>query len=148
MGDKKYHLVTPGDTIVRIAQRYDVPTCNVLSQHGQLLDPYRLRYWQEVVIHPRSTQRPTSHSVVPGETADRIAQQHKISLSHLQLFNPAVNWSGLYQGQIIALPGEQQIEERTQQIYASVIDKIRNCKNDTDCLMSQLPEIHEVLNSI
>lgn len=148
MEGKKYHLVTPGDTIVEIAQRYDVPTCNVLSPHGQLLDPYKLRYWQEVAIHPRSTQRSTSHSVVPGETADRIASQHKISLSHLQLVNPDVNWSGLYQGQSIALPSQQQVEERTRQTYASVIEKIQACKNDTDCLMLQLPDIHEVLNSI
>lgn len=57
----KMHEVYRGYTVVRIADMYDVPTCNVVTTNGKFPDPYKLHPGQHLIILPRSAECPTVH---------------------------------------------------------------------------------------
>lgn len=97
------YYVTPGDTLVRIAKRFDVPTRNVVTEDKISPDPYRLRYWERLYIIPRSSERPETHKVVAGETLKRIARQHDMSMADIEATNPHVNFEKLYHNQVLHL---------------------------------------------
>ena len=103
----KEHEVNRGDTVVRIAHMYDVPTCNVVTTDGKLPDPYKLRYGEQLVILPRSADPPTVHHAVAGESLRAIAHQYVSMQKYMaasEVANPNVDFYRLYPGQPIILP--------------------------------------------
>ncbi len=98
------YYVTPGDTLVQIAKRFDVPTRNVVTEDKTPPDPYRLRYWERLYIIPRSSsKRPETHKVTAGETLKRIALQHDMSMADIEAANPDVNFEKLNHNQVLHL---------------------------------------------
>lgn len=96
-----------GDTVVQIAHRRDVPTCNVVTTDGELPDPYKLYPGQQLVILPRSKYPPTTHKVVAGECLRAIASQYVSMQKYMTAIedaNPDVDFDKLCPGQSIRLP--------------------------------------------
>jgi LysM repeat protein len=101
------YAVQTGDTVVDIAYQFDVPTCNVVTTDGKLPDPFNLHPGQHLIILPRSTDPPTTHHVVAGEslrvTAHQYVSMQKYTAA-IEAANPNVDCSDLYPGQLIMLP--------------------------------------------
>jgi hypothetical protein len=105
-GAREYEVMR-GDTVVCIADRNDVPTCNVVTTDGKLPDPYKLRYGQHLIILPRSADCPIVHHAVAGESLRAIARQYvsmQKYMAAIQVANPDVDFYRLYPGQPIILP--------------------------------------------
>ena len=77
------HVVQPGDSLYRIAQRYGVPL-SFLSQQNELRDPRRLTPGQTIVV----PQPAATHIVKRGETLTGIAAQHGTTILTLWQNNP------------------------------------------------------------
>ena len=95
-----------GDTVVRIAQRHGTLSSNVVTAEGQLPNPYRLFPGQTLYVRPISETKPTTHTVVPGETLPKIAAQHKVSAQAILAVNPGVDFSLIIAGQIVHVPSD------------------------------------------
>lgn len=101
------HHVNRGDTVVRIAYMYDVPTCNVVTTDGKLPDPYKLRHGEQLIILPRSAGCPAIHHAVAGESLRAIARQYvsvQKYMAAIEAANPNVDFYRLHPGEPIMLP--------------------------------------------
>lgn len=85
------YVVQQGDTVVDIAQGFGTLSSNVVTQEGQLPDPFKLFPGQQLVINMDRPANQTTHQVIAGETLSLIAQQHHIPVSTLEAANPGVN---------------------------------------------------------
>ena len=95
-----------GDTVVRIAQRHGTLSSNVVTAEGQLPNPYRLFPGQVLYVRPISEPKPTTHTVVPGETLPKIAAQHKVSAQAILAVNPGVDFNLFIAGQTVHVPSD------------------------------------------
>lgn len=85
------YLVQQGDTVVDIAQAFGTLSSNVVTQEGQLPNPFTLFPGQKLVVKLDRPASQTTHRVIAGETLSLIAQQHSIPTSRLQAANPGVD---------------------------------------------------------
>lgn len=102
-GALEYH-VSCGDTVVDIAYQFDVPTCNVVTSDLQLPDPFNMHPGQHLIKLPRSTDPPTTHHVVAGESLRIIAHQYvsmQKYMAAIEAANPDVDFYRLVPGQPI-----------------------------------------------
>ena len=101
----RHYIIQRGDTVVRIAKAFDVPTSHVVTQQRTPPNPYKLYPGKNVFVLPRSSETPDIHRVVAGETLQRIAGQHRLSVEEVEAANPGVDFSAIYDGQLVALCG-------------------------------------------
>lgn len=102
-----YLIVQPGDTLLELSRKYNVPYHRLLAANPQITNP-SLIYPGQVVILPTAPQRtpaPEVQRVVrPGDTMFNIAREFGIPLNQLIALNPQVNDPNLiYPGMILTI---------------------------------------------
>jgi len=90
--------VQPGDTLSKIAQRYDVPTPAVIALNGSA-PPYTIRVGQQVKIPYFKI-----HSVRAGETLYAISHVYNVETGNVAHFNDLVSPYNLRPGNILKIP--------------------------------------------
>ena len=114
------HTVQPGETLSVIAQDYGVSLADLMALN-QITDPDDIVVGQELLLPEAAQAQPTDaplpvHVVRAGETLSEIAQQYKISLMRLMLYNGLRDADAVYVGQELQIPpaeDESGIEETT-----------------------------------
>lgn len=96
---QRTHVVRPGQSLARIAQRYDVRVADLAAANGLDVDA-RLRPGQELRI-----PEPGVTYVRPGQTLGEIARQAGCSVTDLVRLNRLREGQSLRVGQRIMLPG-------------------------------------------
>jgi LysM repeat protein len=80
------HTVQPGETLARIALRYEVPL-EQLAEQNAIADPDRIRAGENLVIRPA----PANEVVIaPGATLSGYAERHGITIADLLALNPQI----------------------------------------------------------
>jgi LysM repeat protein len=80
------HTVQPGETLARIALRYEVPLEQIAEQNA-ISDPDRIRAGENLVIRPA----PPNEVVIPsGATLTGLATRHGVTVAHLIRLNPQI----------------------------------------------------------
>jgi LysM repeat protein len=80
------HTVQPGETLARIALRYQVPLEQIAEQNA-IADPDRIQAGENLVIRPA----PPNEIVIPaGATLTGLASRHNITVSQLLRLNPQI----------------------------------------------------------
>lgn len=80
------HTVQPGETLARIALRYQVPLEQIAEQNG-IADPDRIQAGDNLEIRPA----PPNEIVIPaGATLTGLASRHNVTVSHLLRLNPQI----------------------------------------------------------
>jgi LysM repeat protein len=80
------HTVQPGETLARIALRYEVPL-EQLAEQNAIADPDRIRAGENLVIRPA----PANEVVIaPGATLGGYAERHGITIADLLALNPQI----------------------------------------------------------
>ncbi len=102
---QREHVVRPGQSLARIAQRYEVSVEN-LAAANQLRRTSQLRPGQTLRIPERGV-----HYVGRGETLASVARQHGCSVADLRRAN-RLRSDSLRLGQRLLLPGFDSVEER------------------------------------
>lgn len=98
------YVVQPGDTIVDTAQAFGILSANVVTQEGELPDPFKVFPGQQLVVKFDRPANQTTHQVIAGETLSLIAQQRHILVSTLEAANPGVDPLTPLPGLTIHLP--------------------------------------------
>lgn len=89
------HVVQEGDSLYKIAQKYNVPLQTLLREN-ELAEPERLTPGQVILVRfPRQT-----HFVQPGDTLSSIARQYGTTVNALWQNNPGLR------GSDVLTPGE------------------------------------------
>lgn len=102
------HTVQPGETLSVIAQNYGVSLDDLMALN-QITDPDDIIVGQELLLPEVAQAQPTDaplpvHVVRAGETLSEIAQQYKISLTRLMLYNGLRDADAVYVGQELQIP--------------------------------------------
>lgn len=105
-GTKEYEI-KPGDTIYKLANRFDTTISAIISANPSL-DPDNLQAGQNICI-PLQKRFPSCpegnyYKINPGDTLDSIAKKFNISVDDLKEANPRVNPQNLRIGEIICIP--------------------------------------------
>jgi LysM repeat protein len=80
------HTVQPGETLARIALRYQVPIEQIAEQNA-ISDPDLIRAGDNLEIRPA----PPNEVVIPaGATLTGLASRHGVTVSHLLRLNPHI----------------------------------------------------------
>jgi LysM repeat protein len=80
------HTVQPGETLARIALRYQVPLEQIAEQNA-IADPNRIQAGDNLEIRPA----PPNEIVIPaGATLTGLASRHGVTVSHLLRLNPQI----------------------------------------------------------
>lgn len=90
--------VQPGDTLSKIAQRYDVPTPSLMALNSSA-PPYMIRVGQQVKVPYFKI-----HSVRAGETLYAIAQVYNVEILNVAHFNGLISPYNLRPGNILKIP--------------------------------------------
>ncbi|MEH6404037.1 MAG: LysM peptidoglycan-binding domain-containing M23 family metallopeptidase [Sneathiella sp.] len=90
--------VMTGDTLSKIAERYDVPTPSVIALNGSV-PPYTIRPGQQVKIPHFKI-----HSVRAGETLYAISRVYNVETGNVAHFNRLVAPYSLRPGNILKIP--------------------------------------------
>ncbi|MBL4740291.1 MAG: peptidoglycan DD-metalloendopeptidase family protein [Sneathiella sp.] len=91
-------MVQPGDTLSKIAQRYDVPTPAVIALNGSV-PPYTIQVGQQIKIPYFKI-----HSVRAGETLYAISQVYNVETENVAHFNNLMSPYSLRPGNILKIP--------------------------------------------
>ena len=101
------YAIRPGDTLYRIAQRYNTPIPAIISANPGL-SPNFLRIGQIICVplqqQPPPCPQKNFYNVRPGDTLNEIAQRFNVSLDDLIEANPGVDPDALNVGQVICIP--------------------------------------------
>ncbi|QRO01830.1 LysM peptidoglycan-binding domain-containing protein [Archangium violaceum] len=107
------YRVRAGDTLYRIARRYNV-TVEVLSLNNGISDINRIWAGQVLKI-PQERQSPSSpppklltHRVLAGETLSKIAQRNNVTVEALTQANGISDPNRIVIGQVLKIPQESQ----------------------------------------
>lgn len=111
-----WYTVEPGDTMYKIAQKYNISLDELIAANPQIENPSVLYPGQKICI-PQDNGMPmppnnckTIYTAQPGDTMYKIAQKYKISLDALIAANPQIdNPSIIYTGQKICIPINNQL---------------------------------------
>jgi LysM repeat protein len=80
------HTVRPGETLARIALRYQVPLEQIAEQNA-IADPDLIRAGDNLEIRPAP---PNETVIPPGATLTGLASRHGVTVSHLLRLNPQI----------------------------------------------------------
>jgi LysM repeat protein len=99
------HVVGPGDTVLRLAAKYGVPTSSIIATND--LDARATIYIGEHLTIPTSSPGPRSlaHVVVPGDTAWDLAAAYGVTVSDLRRANSLNAAATIRIGQTLVIPG-------------------------------------------
>ncbi len=111
----KQHTVNKGETIIEIAQKYNVKPSAIYELNPDAVNGIKLK---TVLLIPTKTKKNTTvstpviasnlpekkHEVLPKETLYGIAKQHNITIEDLYKINPSLEKEGLKIGQTIKIP--------------------------------------------
>jgi putative chitinase len=119
------YVVQPGDTLSRIAQRFNT-TVAALAQLNGIVNPNRIQVGQRLIVPgtggpvatatspapPTATQaqpaptaaRPITYVVQPGDTLFRISIRFGVPLQRLVEANNIQNANVIYWGQVLVIP--------------------------------------------
>ncbi len=118
------YTVQWGDTLARIALRYDVTVDGLVAANG-LTRPDRIYVGQMLNIpapgasaRPAPAQTATSHVVRAGETLSQIALRYGVTLHSLAVANGIQDVARIYVGMILTIPSAQAGSNSVR--YASV----------------------------
>lgn len=108
--------VQPGDTLLGLALRHEVPMAAIQLQN-ELGSSAVVRFGQQLVIPPRSAWEGASffwtvHRVSPGETLSGIAQAYGLTVAQLQGTNGLADADLLSIGEALVLPLTDFVPER------------------------------------
>lgn len=107
------HVVKSGDTLWRIAQRYN-SNINQIVLLNQLDNPDILVLGQALVIpNPRS-----EYVIQPGDTLWTVAQQYGVSVQELADANNIANPSLIFVGQMLEIPYLSHVVQSGEYIWA------------------------------
>ncbi len=143
------YQVVRGDTVVRVASSFEVPTGNVVQEDGSFPDPYRLFPGMRLIILPREPGRPPNHRVVAGETLTRIAQEYDMPEWELQSANQDVNFDMLSHQQILRLHIPQMSERLAKRLSSE--RQLRDIRHEIDhifCTLSDGVSFQDVKRSL
>jgi LysM repeat protein len=111
------HLVTPGESLAAIAQKYNI-SLDQLSDHNQITNPNHIVVGQKLAIPTAASEGlnppPAAaeaalpgdngyHSIVVGDSLSQIAKRYGLTLNDLMRFNSIENPNNIYVGQILRL---------------------------------------------
>jgi LysM repeat protein len=80
------HTVQPGETLARIALRYEVPLEQIAEQNA-ISDPDRIRAGENLVIRKAP---PNEVVITPGATLSGYAERHGLTVADLLALNPQI----------------------------------------------------------
>ncbi|HHW31614.1 MAG TPA: LysM peptidoglycan-binding domain-containing protein [Clostridiaceae bacterium] len=98
------HVVSSGETLWQISNRYGVSVSEVISIN-QLLNPNRLVVGQALVIPIEATV----YIVQPGDALWRIAQQYGTTIQTIVQYNQITNPNNIYPGLRLIIPAQRHI---------------------------------------
>jgi N-acetylmuramoyl-L-alanine amidase len=121
-GISNYHIVSPGDSLFLIAQRYRVTVAAL--QKSNNLSGSSLLVGQRLTIPATGgvTVTNATYTVKAGDTLYLIAQRYKIPLSTLLSLNRLGKTATLLPGQILCLPGTTAANAAKPNLSQSDID--------------------------
>ncbi len=114
------HVVSPGETLFKIALRYGIPMAQLISING-IKDPNRIMAGQVLIVPGRSDNQPlaaapslnskaqpdgTTYTVQRGDTPFKIALRFGVNVQLLMTVNQIVDPRRLLVGQVLTIPGE------------------------------------------
>jgi len=111
-GANNIYIVQPGDTLSRIAARFNT-TVATLAQLNGIANPNSIRYGQRLIISganpaPAPTPVPppvtTTYVVQPGDTLFRIAVRFNVSINQLAQANGISDPNRVFVGQVLVIP--------------------------------------------
>lgn len=114
-GERRTHIVQPGENLFRISLLYEVDI-EALAAANDLPDENYLFVGQSLIIPSNSDVADTSqdaadisaiseHIVQPGETLSGISQMYGVSITAFQTANHLLNPALIFVGQRLAIPG-------------------------------------------
>ncbi|MGQ9887912.1 MAG: LysM peptidoglycan-binding domain-containing protein [Aggregatilineales bacterium] len=108
-GKLTVHVVQRGETLYRIAQRYNLSVDELVLANG-ITNPSSIQVGQRLLIPIRGAiaeAAPLVHVVRPGETLRSIGQLYRVSVEDLIARNQLLNPNVIYVGQRLVIgPGE------------------------------------------
>jgi len=111
------HTVQAGETLSSIAENYSVSLAELMTLN-HITDPDAIVIGQTLLLPAAAAEQPTTtplpvHTVGAGETLSEIAQQYKVSLTRLMLFNGLRDANAVYEGQRLRIPPPEEEEATT-----------------------------------
>jgi LysM repeat protein len=124
-------VIKAGDSLIRIAARYEITLADLLAANPQIDDPNGLHPGDIIYLpsargegHPKTKPRPIyfweveknggrvlksdhMHRVNSGDTFYRIAARYAITYDDLVAANPQANPFWLYRGELLYIPIEK-----------------------------------------
>ncbi len=100
------YTIRSGDTIYRLALRYEISVDSILAANPGL-DPDSLQVGRRICIPVPACPGGQLYTIKAGDTIYRIAQSFEMSVDALLAANPGIDPDRLYIGQKICIPGEE-----------------------------------------
>jgi len=95
------YVVQPGDTLLRIAKRFDVNAASLLAINPQLRAESYLTPGQLLAVPDRTVR---VYSIQAGDTLMQIAERFSCSVQALTAVNPKLDPKRLMPGQLLSIP--------------------------------------------
>ena len=128
------YIIQRGDTLYRIAQRYNTTT-DALIQANNIVNPTRILAGTTLIIPgpasaspasnasaapvPVASINPTTHTVLRGESLGIIARRYGVSLASLMSINNIANQNRIFYGQVLEIPGSGVAASAAPDVTAS-----------------------------
>jgi LysM repeat protein len=138
------HKVTEDETIVKIAQKYQVTPYDIyqlnpdaqrgLKENMVLIIPSKLGYKPAVVpavkptvasgvVPSKTVLKTTSHEVLPKETMYGICKMYNLTAEELIQVNPFLETDGVQIGQVLVIPNKNSVKAVAKSVVTVIPEK-------------------------